>query len=124
MTDIADSVFCAGMACAADLPAVKYTRRLPGEEKSEEAERRPELWETAVYSFPQSWESTALGFGGIGGSSITTAQTTVVIHNCSAAIYFSTRLAYVVRDFTHVLMEDIGKCNMARCGKQGKYRPT
>jgi len=80
--DISDSVFCVGMACAAHLPAFHYTRRFHDE--TEEVSRRPDLWEVDVYSFPQTWASTALGFGGplgfggIGGASIKTAQTLLV----------------------------------------------
>ena len=118
--DISDSVFCVGMACAAHLPAFHYTRRF--HDKTEEVSRRPDLWEVDVYSFPQTWASTALGFGGLGGQSFTTAQTTVVIHGHNAAVYFSTRLAYVVENFRSSLMEDIGSQNMAECGKQSKYR--
>lgn len=52
------------------------------------------------YSFPQTWGSTALGFGGIGGAAMTTAQTVVVMdHGApvgSAAVFFGGRLAYKI----------------------------
>lgn len=51
-----------------------------------------------VYSFPQGWGSTALGFGGIGGASMTEAQTTVIFNETRSymAVFFGDRLAYEV----------------------------
>lgn len=49
------------------------------------------------WSFPQSWGSTSLGFGGIGGQAITAAQTTVVRGpGTDCCVYFGSRLAYHV----------------------------
>jgi hypothetical protein len=51
------------------------------------------------YSFPQLWGSTALGFGGIGGACMTTAQTVVVMTHDGvgkAAVYFGGRFAYLI----------------------------
>jgi hypothetical protein len=52
--------------------------------------RRPSEDDVQVRSFPESWGSTALGYGGMGGSAITTAQTTIVAcgQTDSAAIYW------------------------------------
>lgn len=54
------------------------------------------------YSFPQTWGSTALGFGGIGGAAMTTAQTVVVFTYGApigkAAVYFGGRFAYLVEN--------------------------
>lgn len=46
------------------------------------------------YAFPQVWGSTALGFGGMGGQMITTAQTFIVIGDSEAYVYFGGRYAY------------------------------
>ena len=54
------------------------------------------------YAFPQTWSSTALGFGGIGGCAMTCAETVVVMtHNGpvgSAAVFFGGRFAYTVKE--------------------------
>jgi hypothetical protein len=121
--DISDSVFCAGMACAKDLPDISYIKNAYGKDKTPiEAFRRPEIYEIEVYSFPQCWGSTALGFGGIGGQAMSSAQTTVVISGYSAAIYFGKGLAYVIPKFNSAMMADIASQNIAACGKQGKYK--
>lgn len=47
------------------------------------------------WAFPQSWSSTSLGFGGIGGQAITSAQTVVVQGpQFDCCVYFGKRLAY------------------------------
>lgn len=59
---------------------------------------RPTDREVDVLMFPQSWGSTALGYGGIGGAAVTPAYTVVVrAHSCHC-VYFgsSGRLAYRV----------------------------
>jgi hypothetical protein len=63
-----------------------------------DAQRRPEVWECEVYAmFAQTWGSTALGFGGIGGAAMTPAYTVIVRGpDGHLAVYFGLRLAYVV----------------------------
>lgn len=60
--------------------------------------RRPTPSDVEIYAmFAQSWGSTALGFGGIGGQAITPAYTVVVAgpsQDCAA--YFGGRFAYRV----------------------------
>ena len=53
------------------------------------------------FAFPQTWGSTALGFGGPGGQMITSAQTVVVIDHYGpdgktprAVVYFGGEFAY------------------------------
>lgn len=58
--------------------------------------RRPYPDELEIYSFPQQWSSTALGFGGIGGQEFTTATTVVVVCRDEACVYFGGRFAYKV----------------------------
>jgi len=46
--------------------------------------------------FPQTWSSTALGFGGVGGQAITPAYTVVLesTHMMGYCVYFNGRFAY------------------------------
>lgn len=60
--------------------------------------RQPEAHEVEVVAmFPQTWGSTALGFGGIGGAAMTSAYTIVIRgpgRDC--AVYWAGRFAYLV----------------------------
>lgn len=131
MSNITDSVMCIGFACARDLPDVEDQKRPQRGNTSYEEwkllpyetfKRRPNIHEVEVYSFPQGWGSTALGFGGVGGQTITTAQTTVIISGHSAAVYFGYGLAYVIERVNTKFMADISNHNMAERSKAGKYR--
>lgn len=62
-------------------------------------ERRPHRQEVAVLMFEQTWPSTALGYGGMGGASMTSAYTVLVQSTAGdVAVYFGDagRLAYVI----------------------------
>lgn len=50
--------------------------------------RRPYDDELNVTMFRQTWGSTALGYGGIGGAAMTNAYTVVVATRASACVYF------------------------------------
>ncbi len=125
--NIGDSVICVGLACAKDLPDIKYkkTKFTKGlalrDMPQEDALRRPAPHETEVYSFPQQWSSTALGFGGMGGAAMTTAQTTVVLHRRSAAVYFGTQFAYAIPSITQEFMDDVRRHRVAACDEVKKY---
>lgn len=78
--------------------------------------------------FPQTWSSTALGFGGIGGQAITSAYT--VVASCSvaggAAVYFGGRFAYLVEHArqNQAFREDVTNQRMADCaGAKARYAP-
>lgn len=65
--------------------------------------------------FPQTWSSTALGFGGIGGQSITDAYT-VVIKSTSGygyCVYFGGQFAYRIDRPNDKFYIDIEKMRMA-----------
>ena len=49
-----------------------------------------------IYDFDQTWASTALGFGGVGGSALTTARTYVLVPKVGekAYVYFGNSFAY------------------------------
>lgn len=66
--------------------------------------------------FSQTWGSTALGFGGIGGDALTTASTTVIrLGNGQWPVFFGSRLAYVVENPTKEFFEDLHNGRMADC---------
>lgn len=63
------------------------------------ARRRPTTRDFGVYSmFTQTWGSTALGHGGVGGSAMTTAYTIVLEcqHTGEFLVYFGGRYCYAV----------------------------
>ena len=76
---------------------------------------------TVAAMFVQTWSSTALGFGGIGGQAITSAYVCVIESNLLGqfAVYFGGRLAYVIERPNSKFMEDISCQRMvdARLGK-------
>ncbi len=75
-----------------------------------------------VYSFPQTWDSTALGFTGFGGQTITTAQTVVLsFYGYYAWVYFGGRLAYKIKNPNRVFYEDVMRHNMSAVFGSGKY---
>lgn len=111
------------------LPDIQYERRIPGTRddngnyQTEKAIRRPNEDDVEVYIFLQTWGSTALGFGGVGGSAMTPAYTTVVIsEHQHAAVYFGGRLAYVIQNISNEFWSDLRSFDMAECGKTRKYR--
>ena len=84
----------------------------------------PTLDDFELYTFEQTWGSTALGFGGVGGQAITSAITYVFIPisiNQKCFVYFAGRFAYAV-DYSDKFMEDVLNCNVASVAKSGKYK--
>jgi hypothetical protein len=95
-----------------DLPDISYTNRdwaawraLSKEEQGValklnqvpqvQATRRPREDDVEVLLFPQTWGSTALGYGGMGGASVTSAYTVVVHDHACWCVYFGEgELAY------------------------------
>lgn len=76
-----------------------------------------------LYTFTQTWGSTTLGFGGIGGQAMTAARTYVLIPmNCNQKcfVYFAGRFAYAV-PFSDIIYEDIRAANMEPVSRAGKY---
>lgn len=114
-------------ALAQDLPSIEYTWRKPGSNKDgkgweeETRTRRPDERDVKVFHFPETWGSTALGFGGIGGAAMTTAYTTVVMSGIDAAVYFDGMLAYVVESPNDQFIQDVAKHNMASVAESPKY---
>ena len=73
--------------------------------------------------FPQILESTALGFGGVGGSAITSAYTTVVSdkHTGWYGVFFGEKLAYIIFKPNYEFFIDITRESMVECSKKEKY---
>ena len=129
MAEILNSLaYALTRAMDSDLPNVKDRRHVYKSESGsqtvtwEEYERRPHEGEVEVYHFPQLWDSTALGFGGVGGQAFTTAYTTVVISNPAAAVYFGGRLAYKIAEVNSKFMADVHSGSMAAKGETSEYR--
>jgi hypothetical protein len=84
--------------------------------------RRPAVHEiTVVGMFPQTWSSTALGFGGIGGQAITTAYTVVLECNSEYAVYFGGRHAYTVQHPSEEFFQDLSKRQMREVSCHSVY---
>jgi hypothetical protein len=87
-----------------------------------EKTRKHSMYDLTVYSmFVQTWGSTALGFGGIGGQAITSAYVCVIESNLVGqfAVYFGGRLAYIIERANSKFTEDVFNQRMvdARLGK-------
>ena len=74
--------------------------------------------------FPQTWSSTALGFGGIGGQAITAAYTIILESDQGAGycVYFGGRFAYRIVNPNEKFLEDIARRYMSEVsGAKTKY---
>lgn len=77
-----------------------------------------------VYAmFSQTWSSTALGFGGIGGQAITQAYTTVVRSDYTGevCVYFGTRFAYKIKRPNATFYTDAANRNMKPVKERSSY---
>ena len=76
-----------------------------------------------LYDFNQTWATTALGFGGMGGSAITTARTYVYIPKFykKAFVYFAGIFAYEC-DKSEKFVDDLRAHCMASVQESGKYK--
>lgn len=92
------------------------------------ATRRPhgsrDFWVYAM--FPQTWGSTALGHGGMGGASMTTAYTIVLEcqHTQEYLVYFGSQFCYKVSRRSknlELFRQDLSKQNLASKKQSEKY---
>jgi len=77
----------------------------------------------SVYAmFPQTWASTALGFGGIGGAAITSAYTTILESDQGGGfcVYFGGKFAYRIQQPNEKFYEDIARRNMSEVRGAGE----
>lgn len=80
-----------------------------------------------VIDFDQTWGSTALGFGDIGGQMMTTERTyiIVIVHTNRAYVYFGCRYAYEVPyPFNKAFENDMAKHSLAHVVASQKYWRT
>lgn len=84
--------------------------------------RRPHEDDVEVIMFPQTWGSTALGYGGMGGAATTSAYTVVVSDHLVSCVYFGRgQLAYQINynqltpDGREQWMADLRAQNLADC---------
>ena len=86
---------------------------------------RPQIDDFDVYLFEQTWGSTALGFGGIGGQAMTSARTYVFIpqdiEKQMCHVYFGSGFAYSV-PYCEALWNDVKANRMEPCSRCGKYK--
>lgn len=98
-------------ACLRDLPDFEYDYRKPGKPDgdTEKRKRRPEPYLLqGVEVFQQTWGSTALGFGGMGGAMMTTANVIIVTGpRHEKAVYFAGRFAYLIKKPRAEFQEDV-----------------
>lgn len=98
--------------------AVAKQRKPTGVKKS----RRPYENEVEVKMFLQTWGSTALGFGGIGGSAMTSAYTVAVFGpNGDVVVYFGGRKAYHIKRPNDNFMSDCAVGNLSDVAGRSRY---
>lgn len=79
-----------------------------------------------LYDFNQLWATTALGFGGVGGSAMTWARTYVFIPRGieQAYVFFGGIFAYATKYGSKLndrFWEDVKNCQMASVAESGRY---
>ena len=76
-----------------------------------------------LYTYPQWWSSTALGFGGIGGQALTQAYTTVIVDEKTkyAGVFFGNELAYAILNPNERFWDDLNMKNMKSCDESNDY---
>lgn len=77
-----------------------------------------------LHMFEQVWGSTTLGFGGLGGQAMTTANTYVFVPvtcNQNCFVYFGSGFAYEA-EVCEQLKQDIKNHSMKPCYQAGHYR--
>jgi hypothetical protein len=91
------------------------------EDKRVKKSRRPVDYDIEVFAmFCQTWGSTALGFGGVGGQAISSAY--VIVLGCmnEFCVYFGGRFAYKVTNPSEAFFADVAKKRMADVNGKGR----
>ena len=89
--------------------------------------RKHSAYDISVYAmFPQTWGSTALGFGGIGGQAMTPAYTVIIESNHTGeyCVYFGGRFAYRVKSLNQKFRDDVTRQYMAAVSEAHKYEAS
>ena len=128
-----------------DMPKVKDSRRKIGSDpykgnRANIAEYKQ--WQESAYEtyerdhfaheldvwamFVQTWGSTALGLGGIGGQAMTSAYTVIIFSpdTSTYCVYFGGRFAYSLdssKDNMDKFDEDVRRRNIASVADKGRY---
>lgn len=90
--------------------------------KEIELSRRPEHYDVELFScFAQTWGSTALGFGGMGGTAMTPDYTTIVRFNREYCVYFGGRFAYKIDGPNDEFFQAIKHRSLAPVSEKEKY---
>lgn len=95
-----------------------------GENKRVTKTRKHSDRDIEVYAmFSQTWSSTALGFGGLGGQAITSAYTIILRSNYLGeyCVYFGGRFAYHIKRINQKFIEDVMNREMRSVKNKGKY---
>ena len=98
-----------------------------GEHQGVAKTRRPTTRDFGVYAmFPQTWGSTALGHGGMGGAAMTTAYTVVLEcqHTEEFLVYFGGSFCYAVNRRSANINQFVEDCKnhcLASKRQSGKY---
>ncbi len=85
---------------------------------------QPTIDDFDIIVFEQTWGSTALGFGGIGGQAMTSAMTYVFIPvTCDQEcfVYFGGRFAYHV-PYSSAFLKDVNCQRVESVARADKYR--
>lgn len=124
---IADLAAALASACYVDFDEYEYEDR-DWSSKDRDArvkkKRRPGLRDIEVAGmFAQTWGSTALGFGGIGGQAISSAYTIVLCNNLDGqfAVYFAGRHAYTVRRPNQKFVKHLAERAMLERSRSTEY---
>lgn len=69
-----------------------------------------------INMFSESWPSTALGFGGVGGQAFTDAYTVIIedTYTLEFSVYFGGRFAYKVTDPNRIFYHDVQMHDMSK----------
>lgn len=105
-------------ACLRDLLPMEHEeyefKRTPGKPGTQKVptgrmkQHRPDPYHVSVVMFEQTWGSTALGFGGIGGQAITSAYTVIVEGPMGdRCVYFGGRFAYRIERPNDTFIRDV-----------------
>lgn len=109
-----------GSALFKDLPDIEYKAWTPAMKNAGIShvdapmeKRRPTHHDIGdVDIFVQMWGSTALGFNGVGGASMTDATTIVINCKGAHAVYFGGRFAYLVPVSNDAFVADLFRRSM------------
>lgn len=108
-----------------DLPCLPLIQERFWNEVKEEKEYAKQKYypEFELRMFSQTWGSTSLGFGGIGGQAMTMAYTTVIydVNTGWCGVFFGERLAYKLHNPNQDFWKDVSEERIEKCSRRGKY---